>query len=255
MSVKIPFVTDFINEQQGIATKKREAIAAKPINRFISEIKNGGVARHNRFAVLFKPPYNIDNDELQKVLLFCDTVQLPGINYSTVQNRTFGEFRETPYERLYDTVSMTFYVDNDMKVKVLFDDWINSIQNPDTRTFSYYNNYISDMTIEVQDVSDKTRYRLKMYECYPKNIGSIQLDAANKDVMKLQVTMQYKYWEAYPVSPEDPEVPLSFLDKVMKNFTGFQQQINGVIGERAGNFVTGALGSAAVTKLPGLLRF
>jgi hypothetical protein len=255
MPVKIPFVTDFINEQQGIATQKREAIAAKPINRFISEIKNGGLARHNRFAVVFRPPFNIDNDELQKVLLFCDTVQLPGINYSTVQNRTFGEFRETPYERLYDNVTMTFYVDNDMKVKVLFDDWINSVQNPDTRTFNYYNDYISDMTIEIQDVSDKPRYRLKMYECYPKNIGSIQLDYANKDVMKVQVTMQYKYWEAYPVSPEDPEVPLSFLDKVMKNFTGFQQQINGVIGERAGNFVTGALGSAAVTKLPGLLRF
>ena len=263
MPVKIPFVTDFINEQQGIATKKREAIAAKPINRFISEIKNGGVARHNRFAVLFTPPRKIsegakvlgNKDALQKVLLFCDTVQLPGVNYSTVQNRTFGEFRETPYERLYDNLAMTFYVDNDMKIKALFDDWINTVQNPNTRTFNYYNNYISNMTIEIQDLSDKTRYRMTLWEVYPKNIGSIQLDAANKDVMKVQVTMQYKYWTAEPVSPEDPEVPLSFLDKVMKNFTGFQQQINGVIGERAGNFVTGALGSAAVTKLPGLLRF
>jgi hypothetical protein len=255
MPVKIPFVTDFINEQQGIATKKREAIAAKPINRFISEIKNGGVARHNRFAVLFTPPTGVNPDALQKVLLFCDTVQLPGVNYSTVQNRTFGEFRETPYERLYDNLAMTFYVDNDMKIKALFDDWINTVQNPNTRTFNYYNNYISNMTIEIQDLSDKTRYRMTLFECYPKNIGSIQLDAANKDVMKLQVTMQYKYFTTTPVSPAEVEVPLSFLDKLLKNFTGFQKQLNGVIGERAGNFVTGALGSAAVTKLPGLLRF
>jgi hypothetical protein len=51
------------------------------------------------------------------------------------------------------------------------------------------------------------------------------------------------------------KIPTNFIDKFTKNFTGFQQQLNGVIGERAGNFVTGALGSAIVTKLPGLLRF
>ena len=252
---RIPFVTDFIEGERDVARKKAEIFRNKPINRFISEIKNGGVARHNRFAVVFTPPQRVNPDALQKVLLFCDQVQLPGVNYSTVQNRTFGEFRETPYEKLYDNLSMSFYVDNDMKVKALFDDWINSIQNPVTRTFSYYNDYVSNMTIEIQDLSDKTRYRMTLWEVYPKNIGSIQLDASNKDVMKVNVTMQYKYWTAVPVSPEDPEVPLSFLEKVMKNFTGFQKQLNGVIGDKAGNFVTGALGSAAVTKLPGLLKF
>jgi len=251
---KIPFVTDFIEGEREVARKKREALANKPINRFISEIRSSGLARHNRFAVLFTPPAGVNPDALQKVLLFCDSVQLPGVNFSTVQNRTFGEFRETPYEKLYDNLSMTFYVDNDMKVKALFDDWIDTIQNPMTRTFNYYNNYISNMTIEIQDLNDKTRYRMTLWECYPKNIGTIQLDASNKEVMKVQVTMQYKYWSAVPVSPEDEEVPLSFLEKLMKNFTGFQKQLNGVIGEKAGNFVTGSLGSLAVTKLPGLLR-
>ena len=223
----------------------------------ISEVKRGSLARNNRYAVIFTPPAKVNPDSLRKVLLFCDQIQLPGVNYSTVQNRTFGEFRETPYEKLFDNLSMSFYVDNDMKVKSLFDDWVSIIQNPRTRTFSYYNDYISKMTIEVQDLQNKTRYEMTLWECYPKNIGSIQLDYANKDFMKMQVTMQYKYWTATPISPlaDGQKIPTNFIDKFTQNFTGFQQQLNGVIGERAGNFVTGALGSAIVTKLPGLLRF
>ena len=35
---------------------------------------------------------------------------------------------------------------------------------------------------------------MALYECYPKSINSIQLDYSAKDVMKINVTMQYKYW-------------------------------------------------------------
>ena len=224
---------------------------------FISQVKKGSIARNNRYAVIFTPPARVNPGALQKVLLFCDQIQLPGVNYSTTQNRTFGEFRETPYEKLYDNLTMSFYVDNDMKVKGLFDDWIGSIQDPITRKFSYYNDYISNMTIEIQDLQNKTRYEMTLWECYPKNISSIQLDYANKDFMKMTVSMQYKYWTSTTISPlaDGQKIPTNFIDKLTQNFTGFQEQLNGVIGERAGNFVTGALGSAVVTKLPGLLRF
>jgi hypothetical protein len=232
---------------------------------FISEIKKGSLARSNRFAIGFTPPKTAqkpylagsDPATLRKVILFCDQVQLPGVNFSTVQNRVFGEFRETPYEKLYDNINMSFYVDNDMKVKSLFDNWMNSIQDVTTRTFNYYDNYTTDMTIEVQDINDKTRYEVKLFECYPKNIGAIQMDYASKDVMKLSITMQYKYWTASPkvALPDGQVVSGNLIDKFTKDFSGFQQSLNNVIGANAGNFVTGAIGSYGVTKLPGLLRF
>jgi hypothetical protein len=232
---------------------------------FISEIKKGSLARSNRFAIGFTPPKTAqkpyisgsDPATLRKVILFCDQVQLPGVNFSTVQNRVFGEFRETPYEKLFDTINMSFYVDNDMKVKSLFDNWMNSIQDGTTRTFNYYDNYTTDMTIEVQDINDKTRYQVKLFECYPKTIGSIQMDYASKDVMKLSVTMQYKYWTAdtKALLPNGQVVSGNLIDKFTKDFSGFQQSLNNVIGANAGNFVTGAIGSYGVTKLPGLLKF
>lgn len=236
------------------------------IKDFISQVKKGALARTNRFAISFTPPTantskpyitGASPEDLRKVILFCDQVQLPGINFSTVQNRTFGEFRETPYEKLYDNISMSFYVDNDMKVKLLFDQWMNSIQDTQTRTFSYYDQYTTDMSIEVQDINDKTRYQIKLFECYPKSIGNIQMDYAAKDVMKLTVNMQYKYWvsEGKSVLPNGQTVSTGLIDKFTKDFSGFQQSLNNVIGAQAGNFVTGAIGSYGVTKLPGLLKF
>jgi hypothetical protein len=173
------------------------------LDQFIAQVKVGGIARTNRYSVILTPPASLPsiggNGNMQFMLLFCDQVQVPGLNISTVQNRTFGEFREVPYEKLYGDLQLSFYVDNGMTVKRLFDDWMNLIQNPNTRTFNYYKNYITDMTINIEDVEDRKRYEVKMYECYPKTISPIQMDYAAKDVMKLQVTMQYKYWRSSPV--------------------------------------------------------
>jgi hypothetical protein len=225
------------------------------IKDFVAQVKSNGLARSNRYAVLFSPPSGINPDALRTVLLFCDQVQLPGINYSTVQNRSFGEFREVPYEKLYDPCNLSFYVDTDMKVKSLFDSWMNSIQDPQTRTFNYYNSYTSNMTIEVQDLNDKTRYQMTLYECYPKNIGSIQLDYNSKDVMKIQVQMQYKYWTAGKVETlaNGQTISTSLIDKFMSNFTGFEEKFNQGLGNLQ-NFATGAVMNYGITKLPGLLR-
>lgn len=247
MALNLPFLTK----------DNKDSSSRKPIQEFISQVKSGGLARTNRYAVIFTPPTGVSPASLQKVMLFCDQVQLPGCNFSTVQNRAFGEFREVPYERLYDNITMSFYVDAEMKVKGLFDNWQNVISNPLTRTYNYYNRYITNMTIEVQDLNDKTRYEVTLWECYPKSIGSIQLDYNNKDVMKLSVGMQYKFWTSQPITPmaDNEKIPTNWYDTMMTNFTGFQETLNNTIGTRAGNFVTGSTLTYGVSKLPGVLKF
>jgi hypothetical protein len=94
---------------------------------------------------------------------------------------------------------MTFLVDGLMESKKFFDQWIHSIQDPGTRQFNFYKNYITDMEIKVYDKSDTEQYSVKLYECYPKDIGQIQLDNSSKDIMTFDVTMNYRYWTyTYP---------------------------------------------------------
>ena len=167
------------------------------LNEFIAQVKNYGMARNNRFSVIMNPPATITRfNGLRQILLYCDQVQLPGLNLATTQNRTYGEFREVPYEKLYGDIQMSFYVDTNLYVKTFFDEWMASIQDPTTRTFQYYNSYITDMEIRVEDLENNSVYVVTAFECYPKTVSPIQMDYSNKDIMKLQVTMQYKYWRA-----------------------------------------------------------
>lgn len=172
------------------------------LSNFVASVKTKGLMQSNRFKVEFSLPpalvnakntYNYIGD-LRTVLMFCDSVQLPGMSISTQQARIYGEFREMPYERLFENINLSFYVDNSLDSKALFDSWINSIQDPVTRQFNYYNEYITDITIYVLDKQDKERYKVKLYECYPKSVSSIQMDHSSKDVMKVQVSLNYKYW-------------------------------------------------------------
>lgn len=194
------------------------------LNDFISQVKTVGMARTNRFSVILTPPQRLatlGNTGLRYHLLYCDQVQIPGLSLATIQNRSFGEFREVAYEKLYGDLQMSFYVDNNMSVKKIFDDWMNIIQNPTSRNFEYYDNYVTDMQIEVQDTANRTRHRTYIYEAYPKTIAPIQLDYASKDVMKLQVAMQYKYWktEYFEVLDNTNERPQTMnADDVSKDF-------------------------------------
>lgn len=197
---------------------------------------------------MFTPPTNTNPANIKKTMLFCDSATLPGVNFSTVQNRTFGEPREVPYEKLFDTCQLTFHVDKNLMVKGLFDQWIQSIQNPVTRTWSYYRDYTTEMKIEVQDLADNTRYEMTLYECYPKTISAINLDNSSKDTMKLTVTFQYKYWTSSNIEQigNGQKINKNFIDKFMDNFSGFQAALNKGLGETGGNFVTGYVVQSAM---------
>lgn len=168
------------------------------LNEFISNIKSEGLMRTSRFAVAFSLPGAISaglyERNLRKILLYCDNINLPGITIETTAAKTYGEERQMPHQKQFETINMGFYVDNAMSVKSLFDNWMGAIQDPQTRNFNYYWDYVTDITIDVFDIADKTRYQVTLFQAYPKAINPIQMDYGNKDVMKLSVAMEYKYW-------------------------------------------------------------
>ena len=170
------------------------------LNEFISNVKNG-MAKTSFFSVLLTLPTAMSNYEpvrsnMNKILLFCDQAQIPGISFSTNQVRSYGEFREIPYEKLYEPIQLSFYVDVDMNVKRLFDTWISLVQNSITRDFDYPDQYTTNrFDIIVQDSMDSPKYTVTLYNAYPKTIAPIQLDYNAKDIMKMQVTMVYQYYD------------------------------------------------------------
>lgn len=217
---------------------------------FIAEIKTKGLARTNRFTVDFTPPKAMP-ENTKRMLLFCEKASLPGINFATTANRSFGETREVVYDRMFDPITLTFHVDRKMTVKEIFDNWSQYIVDPSTRTVGWYNNYVTSMSIRVQDVEDNVTYLVQLNEAYPKTISAVSLDAGNNnDTMRLDVTFQYKWWYATPLSEVQVgqyaglEQSAGGFSRYMQDFQGFQQRYLKGLGE-AGNFVTGAVGQFA----------
>lgn len=181
---------------------------ASGLDKFIAEVKNAGLTTLNRYSVKFSLPNGLvdkfDDSSLQIVQMYCHGMSLPGITLTTQQQKTYGEYREFPYEKLFNNINMNFYIDSSMNTKGLFDMWMGSIQNPITREFSYYEDYITDIEVTVQDKADKDLYSVTFHECYPKSVGDIHLEYSSKDIMSLPVSMNYKWWTSSKLTPLPP---------------------------------------------------
>lgn len=169
-------------------------MSVRPLNDFISKIKSAHLARQNRFTVSIgkrKTSSNSTTDSL--VELFCEQAVIPSISFSSQPVRTYGDQREVVYERNFESVTLTFLVDRQFLVKDYFDQWTNEIVDPALRHIGYYEDYIRDIEIRVQDTKDNDTYSVTLCEAYPKTISAITLDHNSKDIMKMQVTFNYKY--------------------------------------------------------------
>lgn len=164
------------------------------IHEFITAVKTRGLARTNRYRAHIIFPFKVSDTE-RLVSLFCDQIFLPGVNIETTPQRIYGESREMPYNRIFEPVRLSFYVDNDFIIKDAFDRWLGLVINPKTRELQYYKDYTRDLIIDVFNIEDNLQYSIKLYEVYPKTVDPITLDYASKDIMKLNVTLQYKWWE------------------------------------------------------------
>lgn len=206
------------------------------ITKFITEVKKRGLARTNSFEMTVSMPGTTRGGDLL-VSLFCDAASLPGLNISTTPSRIYGEERQMPYEPTYDPVTLSFYVDADMEVKMAFERWMGTILNPNTREIMYYKDYVRDMKIKVinrdyqptpqseylisrayEEVASP--YEVTLYEAYPKSITAVQLDSNSRDVMKVSVTIQYKYWRSTGKPQLAMKPPISQSDSPMQDSAG-----------------------------------
>lgn len=169
------------------------------LNEFIATIKGDGLARENRFEVLISAPFALAGRPQagELIRMYCQSASLPGVNFLSNPVLTFGEAREVVYNRSFDPVELEFLVDSNMNVKEYFDQWANVIVDPVTRLSSYYNEYVGTVDISqllYKEGEAEVKYTVRLHEAFPKSMQPIQYTMASKEITKLRVTFQYKYW-------------------------------------------------------------
>lgn len=168
------------------------------LNEFISKVKNTGLAKTNRYRVTIATPSLMTGfmNSGRLITLFCESTSLPGLIIRTTEQRIMGEMREFPYIKQYDNITLSFYIDNNFEVKGFFDNWLNSVSNTQNKITSYYKDYIAPtVLIEVLPMdSEVSTYSITLHEAYPKGISPIQLSADSRDIAKIGVSLNYKYY-------------------------------------------------------------
>lgn len=158
------------------------------LTNYIANLKSRGLPTASHYFVQITGVMNRES------WMMCDQVSLPGLSIATADLRTYGEVREAPWGVIYQPINLQFILDNSFDTKVLFERWINQVYDRTTRTAGYYSDYVKEVNIYQTNADNKVIYGVKLYEAFPKSVLDVNLGYDVKDVVKLNVTMVFKYW-------------------------------------------------------------
>jgi len=176
--------------------------------------KKGGIARANRFRVIFTPPKtsllnlnletvissaisgnftarNLINDP-RDIDMLCDSVTIPGKQISTIDYQAQRESIKVPYGTIHDDVTLSFILTNDYYMKTVFDNWINNIVNNSTYTVAYKKDITTDVIIQQLDEKNTPIYGVKLRGAFPTTMNEIVLSNESENtIQKLNVSFSY----------------------------------------------------------------
>lgn len=168
------------------------------ITKFSSELKARGIAKQSHYLVEIMPPpfYYTPVDE-SFIPLFCEQTQMPEMALATDSIKDNGITRESVYDKMYGTITMSFICDQNMIIKSFFDRWIQGIVMSSGGVFAYPKEYTVPW-INIHQLNEKLDiiYSVKLINCYPKVVNDIILTNNSKDYNRFQVVFVYEKWES-----------------------------------------------------------
>lgn len=205
------------------------------INEFKSNVAvNGGLLKNNRFAVLMSKPNVIPASytDLTALRFYAESASVPGMALQSAEQRRegVGNLEKTPWGAAFTDLNISFRIDQKTKVWNFFQVWMNAIYdyNMDTegraRTYfelAYKDDYVVNMSVFVYNEIDRGKKEviaIDFVDAFPIAISDMQLNWGNTDIMKLNVTFNFKSWHLrssgkYPLNLDNSEASkLSNID-------------------------------------------
>ena len=183
---------------------------AGKINNFISELKQNSVARTNLFDVTVSPPKSLAGSATtaQKISLFAEGAQLPGINIQTdsgFKRFGYGPQDNVPHSAQTNDITLNFIGDGKGEIYRFFYRWMQSIVRSDYEVPSgktgtnglrpyevaFRDEYETTITIQTYDEQGETVLQYELLKAFPKNIPDVSLNWSDSGMMQFGVTFCY----------------------------------------------------------------
>ena len=163
------------------------------LQEFTSKIKNEGLARTNHYAVTIAPPrVNAAAKDLQ---LLCSAVTTPSTSSQVTEIQLPWKSFDNPIKNSFENITASFYMDSNMLLKAVFDQWMLTIYDNTTGVVGWRKDYVTDIEIMHMDLANRNIYSTTLINAFPVGIpGANYTSQTGAPLYELQVTFSYDYW-------------------------------------------------------------
>lgn len=166
----------------------------------------GQFAKNCRFIVRIGQPPGLQSQMPADMHLMCEAVEYPGRGFNVTETRYYGPSQSFPNNTMYNTANMSFICRTYSGERFFFDEWMDFINPTTTFNFAYPEEYWSQISVyqltefSVGEVANGrprqfASYGWTLHKCWPTLVNPQAVTWADQDILRLQVTFTYKYWD------------------------------------------------------------
>jgi hypothetical protein len=205
-----------VNEAEGFARKARyyvEFYLPKPGGldlRGIDDTGQVGISNASQESINSFRSNNemnaVQTANARRVQAFCKSISMPDRDVLMKEIKHHGPSRKFAYDYKSAPITATFYTDKFLRERSYFELWQTSAFSPVSNNYNFYDNYVSDINIfqlgsfESRNERDDMTYAVKLFDCYPKTISTVDYSADGNEVQTFSVTFEFRYWINYFLS-------------------------------------------------------
>jgi len=177
---------------------------APSLSQFTSELRTRNISRPNQYYVQIIAPKifssqtkGFDSTDIGLVSMWCHTAQTPQAGILTDDSYIeAGTRRKFAYDQDYQNLTLSFYIDQDYKIKRFFDQWKQAIV-PQRRNFGYPDDYTApSLKLYIVNQADIATYEYEYIKIYPKTIQAVELSYAT-GIATSTFTVEFVFEDVY----------------------------------------------------------
>jgi len=147
------------------------------IDTIVGKISNYNLLLPNKYKITL--PYASD------MSFHCHTITIPGKSLATEEWFRYGPTKNIPYQLLIEDLSTTFYVDDTLKGNKDIYEYFDDVGK---EGLEYYDEIIQQLDIEILNKEGKPTSKIKIEECYPTAISTIELSYGAESILETTIT-------------------------------------------------------------------
>ena len=202
------------------------------IDRFKAQIDD--LQRLNRYNVAMFGTGSA-NSGLAVRGIRCETANMPGRGFFTVEESEYGPKRVIPHKPQYDQFDCSFYLTNDQEDRELIELWqgtMNTFADGSERSKGdskkefgsggkgmfhsrFHDEYTGVIYLEQLDKYNNVNYRCIMVDAFPVQLAQMSFGYASSDIAKFNAQFRYRYWHSEFTNSKPSNLLIGFMDKYL----------------------------------------